>query len=66
MTAQEAIDTVRSQGADLVESILYLYVVDDQRRLRGVVPIRRLVSAPPSRALGLSCGYFMTSDLPRS
>jgi magnesium transporter len=51
MTAQEAIDSLRSR-ADEDESILYLYVVDDQRALRGVVPIRRLVSAPPARLIG--------------
>jgi magnesium transporter len=48
MTAQEAIDSIRSLGDDN-ESILYLYVVDDQRALIGVVPIRRLVAAPPDR-----------------
>jgi magnesium transporter len=51
MTAQEAIDSIRSLGGDDA-SILYLYVVDDQRALSGVVPIRRLVSAPPSRSIG--------------
>jgi magnesium transporter len=51
MTAQEAIDSIRSAGDD-VESILYLYVVDEQRCLRGVVPIRRLVAAPPTRPVG--------------
>jgi magnesium transporter len=51
MTAQEAIDSIRSLGDD-VESILYLYVVDANRCLRGVVPIRRLVAAPPSRPVG--------------
>ena len=50
MTAQEAIDTLRAR-ADDDESILYLYVVDDQRALRGVVPIRRLVQAPPARLI---------------
>jgi magnesium transporter len=48
MTAQEAIDSIRASG-DLDESILYLYVVDEERRLRGVVPIRRLVASPPDR-----------------
>jgi len=48
MTSQEAIDTLRAR-ADDDESILYLYVVDDQQSLRGVVPIRRLVSAQPTR-----------------
>jgi magnesium transporter len=51
MTAQEAIDSIRSLGEE-DESILYLYVVDDQRSLRGVVPIRRLVAAPPGRPVG--------------
>ena len=51
MTAQEAIDSIRSGGDDN-GSILYLYVVDDQRALRGVVPIRRLVSAPSDRPVG--------------
>ena len=51
MTAEEAIESVRARGDD-DESILYLYVVDDQLALRGVVPIRRLVSAPPDRLIG--------------
>jgi magnesium transporter len=51
MTAQEAIDSIRAAG-DENESVLYLYVVDDQRALCGVVPIRRLVSAPPLRTIG--------------
>jgi magnesium transporter len=51
MSAQEAIDSIRAAG-DGNESILYLYVVDDQRCLRGVVPIRRLVAAPPARPVG--------------
>ena len=48
MTAQEAIDQLRAAG-DGAPSILYLYVVDAERCLRGVVPIRRLVAAPPLR-----------------
>ena len=46
MTAQEAIDSVRGAAGE-TEAILYLYVVDVDRRLLGVVPIRRLVSTPP-------------------
>ncbi len=57
MTAQEAIDAIRAAG-DLAESILYLYVVDEERRLRGVVPIRRLVAAPPDRL----CSDLMIHD----
>ena len=48
MTGQEAIESLRSLGDDS-EAVLYLYVVDEQRALVGVVPIRRLVSAPPDR-----------------
>jgi len=59
MTAQEAIDFVRARGADQdAESVLYLYVVDDEGRLRGVVPIRRLVTSAPSRR----CGELMIPD----
>jgi len=50
-TAQEAIDRIRAAG-DATEAVLYLYVVDDKGGLIGVVPIRRLVSAAPDRALG--------------
>jgi magnesium transporter len=46
MTAQEAIDSIRSAG-DSADPTLYLYVVDELRVLLGVVPIRRLVAAPP-------------------
>ncbi len=46
MTAQEAIDSIRAAG-DSSDQILYLYVVDELRHLLGVVPIRRLVAAPP-------------------
>lgn len=46
MTAQEAIDSVRGAASE-TEAILYLYVVDVDRQLLGVVPIRRLVSTPP-------------------
>ncbi len=46
MTAQEAIDSIRAAG-DSSDQILYLYVVDELRHLKGVVPIRRLVAAPP-------------------
>ena len=45
MTAQEAIDSLRAMGLGANDAILYLYVVDDLRRLTGVVPIRRLVTA---------------------
>ncbi|TDJ15712.1 MAG: magnesium transporter [Deltaproteobacteria bacterium] len=50
MTAEEAIEALRARSDD-DESILYLYVVDEMHALRGVVPIRRLVSAPPARMI---------------
>ena len=50
LTAQQAIDQIRAAGDD-TGSIFYLYVVDDGGRLRGVVPLRRLVSAPPDRSV---------------
>jgi magnesium transporter len=50
MNAQDAIDSLRSIG-DGSEAVLYLYVVDEQRTLIGVVPIRRIVSAPPGRLI---------------
>ncbi len=48
MTAQEAIDSIRAAG-DVGEGMLYLYVIDELRRLKGVVPLRRLVTSPPDR-----------------
>ncbi|MBW1883892.1 MAG: magnesium transporter [Deltaproteobacteria bacterium] len=57
MTAQEAIDSIRASG-ELGESVLYLYVIDEERRLRGVVPIRRLVTSPPERP----CGEMMIRE----
>lgn len=50
-TAQQAIDTIRRHTEEEVEQVFYLYVVDDHRRLLGVVPIRKLVTSPPSRPI---------------
>jgi magnesium transporter len=49
-TAAAAIDAFRRHGD--VEDVFYLYVVDGEWRLTGVVPIRRLVGAPPDRPIG--------------
>jgi len=51
LTAQEAIDSIRAADEN-DGAILYLYVIDEVRRLRGVVPIRSLVSAPPDSVCG--------------
>ena len=48
MTAQEAIDALRTTGLASSDAILYLYVVDELHRLTGIVPIRRLVTAQPN------------------
>ena len=48
-TAQGAIDKIRERGE--LETFFYLYVVDDNGKLVGVVPIRNLVIAPPDRVL---------------
>jgi magnesium transporter len=44
-TVEEALGTIRLQGGE--GEILYLYVVDDEGRLIGVVPTRRLLLADP-------------------
>jgi len=56
-TAQQAIDRIREAG-DEFEAIFYLYVTDEKRHLRGVVPVRRLVAASADRA----CRELMVED----
>ena len=48
-TAQGAIDKIRQRGE--LETFFYLYVVDNDEKLAGVVPLRNLVIAPPDRSL---------------
>jgi magnesium transporter len=50
-TADDAISEIRRLG-EQIEEASYLYVVDDTRRLCGVVPLRRLVASPPQQTLG--------------
>ena len=57
-TAQEAIDAIRRHTEDEVEQVFYEYVTDDAGRLRGVVPIRKLVSCPP----GTPVSQIMIAD----
>jgi magnesium transporter len=47
MSASEAIEVLRRLHDDLGSNLRYLYVVDDGRRLLGVVPFRKLVFAKP-------------------
>ncbi len=49
-TAAQALDHVRRQ-ADLLETVYYLYVVDEDDHLRGLVSLRQLVLADPKRTL---------------
>ena len=53
----DAITAIQLEGD--VESAFYLYVVDDQNRLKGVVSLRRLLFARPNTQLHA----IMTSDL---
>jgi magnesium transporter len=44
LTVQQALDAVRHQGVG--EKIIYFYLVDDDDRLVGVLPTRRLLTSP--------------------
>jgi magnesium transporter len=48
-TVQQALEAIRQQGVG--EKIVYFYVVDDEGRLAGVLPTRRLLTSPLERAL---------------
>jgi magnesium transporter len=48
-TVGDALETLRSRGES--SDVLYLYVVDDDTRLVGVVPVRALLSATPDTTL---------------
>ena len=48
MTAQEAIDYLRIRAPE-AETIYYVYVTDERSRLIGVVSLRQLLTADPSR-----------------
>src|SRR5437763_2666276 len=49
MTVEEALAAIRRQG--LGERIIYFYAVDEQDRLAGVLPTRRLLTASPDLTL---------------
>jgi magnesium transporter len=50
LTVQEALDYIRQQQG-LDEQIVYFYVVDERERLVGVLPTRRLLTAPLEKHL---------------
>ncbi|HEY1663962.1 MAG TPA: magnesium transporter [Verrucomicrobiae bacterium] len=49
LTVEQALATIRQRGVG--EKIVYFYVVDDQEKLVGVVPTRRLLMAPLEQPL---------------
>lgn len=49
MTVEQALTTIRQRG--LGEKIVYFYAVDDEGKLTGVVPTRRLLTAPLAQPL---------------
>jgi magnesium transporter len=51
MTVDEAIGYLRRQARTNLEIISYLYVIDDQQRLLGVVSFRELFASPPERTV---------------
>lgn len=51
-TASDALSRVRS---DVDEVLYYLYVVDDQQRLTGVLTLRELLRSRPGQQLGSIC-----------
>jgi len=50
MTAQEAIDKIR-ETAHAAEMIYYLYILDENKKLLGVLSLRELIMAQPSTPL---------------
>ncbi len=48
-TVQQALDAIRQRGVG--EKIVYFYVVDADDRLTGVLPTRRLLTAPLGQGL---------------
>ncbi|HKC50800.1 MAG TPA: magnesium transporter, partial [Myxococcota bacterium] len=51
MTVDEAIGYLRRQARTNLEVISYLYVIDDQQHLLGVVSFRELFGSPPERTV---------------
>jgi magnesium transporter len=50
-TVEETIEHLREMDPE-TETFTYLYTVDDEDHLTGVVPLRRLLTAPPQATLG--------------
>jgi magnesium transporter len=50
MTIAEALERIRHEG--IGERVIYFFAVDSEKRLVGVLPTRRLLTAPPESRLG--------------
>lgn len=50
MTAEEAIDELRRRAPD-VENVYYVYVINDENQLVGVISLRELIIASPDRPI---------------
>src|SRR5436190_11175729 len=51
MSVDEAITYLRRQARERLETIYYVYVLDTEQRLLGVVSFRDLFSAPPEKTV---------------
>ena len=51
LTIAEAIEMLRREEENLPNGIFYIYVVDAEYRLRGVLRVRDLLFSPPSRKI---------------
>ncbi len=51
MRVDEAISYLRRQARERLETIYYLYVLDTEQRLLGVVSFRELFAAPPDKTV---------------
>jgi magnesium transporter len=51
MRIDEALSYIRRQTREQIETVYYLYVLDAQQRLLGVVSFRDLLMAPPDRTV---------------
>ena len=51
MTVDEAFSYLRKQAREQLETIYYIYVIDDQQRLVGVVSLKQLFAAKPDKTV---------------
>ena len=49
LTVEEALNKIRNEGVG--ERIVYFYVVDDEEKLVGVLPTRRILTATPEKKI---------------